>query len=433
MHLVLGLLIAAVIVYALYRVLSEGTPAASQATSAARSDRGFAFLSGGMIFFRERGEEIKQLHSPYAQQAMDRRERARERNAWKQGTSFNVAAGGGRRDFGPADAPLQATGAVFEANGDLLYFLRDEQMGGLFRREAATGTEFRLLIKQNLHLTGLQRSSHTELLAASSVQSDGIANIATMQSDGSNYREVTSGDTIDSSPTWIPGAPRRMLFQSIGLARGERGFIIAQGNSTIQKLDLDSGSVAPILDDPAFDYLKPRVTSKGDLLYIRRPFEAPRYGTESLLLDTVLFPFRLLRAVFHYLNFFSLMYSRKPLSSADSPGVTADMKSVVLQGKRIDAERALRNARTIQGVPSLVPDSWQLVCRNQEGEERVLATNVASYDLSPDDSIVYSNGRGVFVLEADGLSRPAATDQLVLDVFAAPTGVASRRLAVTDA
>ena len=95
------------------------------------------------------------------------------------------------------------------------------------------------------------------------------------------------------------------------------------------------------------------------------------------------------------------------------------MKNILLQGRRIDAEKALRSARAVQGVPSLVPDSWQLVSRNQDGEERVLATNVASYDMSPDGTIIYTNGQGVFVVEQDGSTRLALTGELVADVVAA--------------
>lgn len=418
MHVLLGVLVAALLGYVVYRSFFAPA-AASQVTAAPRSDRGFAFLSNGMIFFRERGGEVKQVHSPYAQEAMDRRERSRARHSWKEGTTFNIAAGGGRRSFEAVDKPLLATSAAFEANGNLLYFLKDENMGGLFRREAESGRELRVVLKQNLHLTDLNPSPDGAMLAASSQQSGGVANIALMKSDGSNYREVTGGDTVDSSPAWIPGAPKRMVFQSAGLARNEEGYILAQGSASIQKLDMESGSVTPILEDAAFDYLKPRVSDTGELLFIRRPYEAPRYGMGTMLADMLLFPFRLLRAVFHYLNFFSLMYSRKPLTSASGPAVKADIKDILLQGRRIDAEKALRGAGAVQGVPSLVPASWELVRRSQEGVERVLATNVASYDIGSDGTIVYSNGRGVFVLDQDGSSRLALTDAFIAEVVAA--------------
>jgi hypothetical protein len=418
MHLLLGLLAAGLLGYVVYRIYFVPAVARPEAV-AARSDRGFAFLANGLLFHRERGGEVKQVHSAYVQEATDRRERARERHGWKEGTSFRIAAGGGARSFEPSDKPIAVTSAAFEADGNLLYFLKDEGIGGLFRRDAASGRELRVMLRQNLHLGDLTPSLDGTMVAASSQHSAGVANIALFKSDGSNYREVTGGDTLDCAPAWIPGAPNRLLFQSSGLARNEQGYIVAQGHASIQKLDMESGSVTPILEDPAFDYLKPRVSPAGNLLFIRRPFEAPSYGFGSLLVDTLLFPFRLLRALFHFLNFFSLMYTRKPLTSASGPAVQADIKNILLQGRRIDAEKALRSARPVQGVPSLVPDSWELVSRDQQGVERVLARSVASYDVGPDGTIIYSNGRGVFVLDQDGSSRLALTNDLVAEVVAA--------------
>jgi hypothetical protein len=418
-HLLIGLLAVAVAALFLYRALAAPAPGPA-ARSVARSPRGFAFLSNGSIFFRERGGDVQQLHSDYVQEATDRRERSRERNAWKRGTSFKVSAGGGFRDFEPPEQPIVATSAIYETNGDLLYFLKDSSIGGLFRREAASGKELRLLSRQHLHLSDLAQSADGARLAASSQQSDGSANIALLKADGSGYQDATGGDTVDSAPAWIPAAPDRLLFQSAGLARHESGGIVARGHTCILKLDMTSGSVAPILDDPRYDFLRPRVDPAGNLLFIRRPYEAPRYTTGSLIIDALLFPFRLLRAIFHYLNFFSLMYSRKPLTSASGPATQADIKQILLQGRRIDAEKALRSAETVQGVRSLVPQSWVLVRRGQQGTETVLATNVASFDIGADGGIVYSNGQAVFVLERDGSSALATTGELVAEVVAAP-------------
>jgi hypothetical protein len=416
--LLLKLLIVALIVYAIYRIVFGRMAPRPETVSDCRSERGFAFLSNGLLFYRQSGGELKQVHSAYAQEAIDRREQLRDRHGWKQGTSFNVAAGGGSRSFEASSAAIQMTTAAFEPNGNLLYFLKNENMGGLFRYETATGKELRILFRQNMQLGDLTPSPDGTTLAAASQHEGGVVNIILFDNDGNNYREVTGGDTVDTAPAWIPGVPNRLLFQSSGLARNEEGYIIAQAPASIQKLDMDLGSVSPILDDPGFDHLKPRVTQAGDLLYIRRPYQGSSYGIGSILSDTLLFPFRLLRATFHYLNFFSLMYTRKPLTSANGPTVKADIKNILLQGRRIDAEKALRSARPVQGVPSLVPDSWQLISRNQNGEERVLATNVATYDISPDGSIVYSNGRGVFELDQDGSSRLAHTEELVAEVVA---------------
>jgi hypothetical protein len=416
MHVVLILLAVALVGYIAFHWSKSS--AAPTAGAPADREQPFAFLANGMLFCRERGGDVKQVHSTYAQESLDRQERLRENRSWRAGTSFRVTAGGGARDFAETIVPLRATSAAYVPNGDLLYFLKDEGIGGLFRHEAASGKELRVLLKPGLHLEGITPSPDGSQIAAASLQTNGASNIALVAGDGNNLRELTGGDSADTSPAWIASAPKRLLFQSAGLARNEQGYVVAQGHTTIQMLNMETGVVSPVLEDDAVDYIKPRVSPEGNLLFIRRPYEPPTYSTKSAFLDALLFPFRLLTAIFHYLNFFSLMYSRKPLTSASGPLVKADMKEILLQGRRIDAEKALRGARQVHGVPSLVPDSWQLVSRDTAGNERVLATSVASYDVYADGTIVYSNGCGVFVLAADGSTRLAHTERLVADVIA---------------
>ena len=71
----------------------------------------------------------------------------------------------------------------------------------------------------------------------------------------------------------------------------------------------------------------------------------------------------------------------------------------------------------MHGVPSLVPADWQLVKRSPQGEERVLASSVASYDIGPDGVVVYTNGRGVFAIEPDGVTKHALMAGVVNDVM----------------
>src|SRR5262249_43671305 len=214
--------------------------------------------------------------------------------------------------------------------------------------------------------------------------------------------------------------PHLVLFQSAGLARNPAGYVVAYGPASIQMADTAAGSLTVVLEDPRLDFLQPRVGPDGFLYFIRRPYEAPRYGAKNVLTDTLMFPFRLLQAVMHYLNFFSLMYSRKPLITASGPAVQADLKEILVKGKRLDAEAALRRGVRLNGVPSLVPASWQLVCLSPQGEEHVLASHVASFDIAPDGTILFSNGYGVFALDGANPPQVLLRDKLVADVIAAP-------------
>ena len=418
MPLVIALLVAAIVVYLLFRLWGAGQ-SGHESPGVSRTDRELAFLSNGQLFHRETGGEPVALESPFVKEQLERRERATQKQGWKEGTAFNIGAGGARRGFEVQDAPINVTSAAFEPSGSLLYALKDGTVGGLFRREAESKRELRLLLKPALHISDLAVSGDGKRIAAASHYKGGKANIVVMDDEGNGMREVTGGDTEDSAPAWIPGAPHRVLFQSSGFARNEQGYIVAQGPASIQTLDMETNSVAPIVDDPQFDHLRPRVSQDGHLYYIRRPYEMPSYSPKNIVVDTLLFPFRLLRAVFHYLNFFSMMYTRKPLTSANGPKVEADWKNILVQGKRIDAEKALREARPVHGVPSLVPADWQLVKRSPQGEERVLASSVASYDIGPDGAVIYTNGRGVFAIEPDGATKHALTAGVVNDVMVA--------------
>ncbi|MES9978030.1 MAG: hypothetical protein ABW107_04685 [Candidatus Thiodiazotropha sp. 6PLUC5] len=344
------------------------------------TDQCLVFISRGKMFLKDGNQELLELQSPYIQNVMDRMERSRKRHSWKEGTAFESSFISDRSNL-PADSQmLKSTSVEFTQNGNILYFLSDDKVGGLFEYNLESGEEKRLVHQQKLLLADLRIDRFGNRLLCTQQSSNGTSNIALMETDGSNYQEVTGGDTLDSASAWIPDDPDRIVFQSCGVARNDEGYIVALGPSSIQMLDLQKGELTTVREDENTDYLQPKVTTAGDLLFIRRPYEPPRYSGGNLLLDFLLFPFRLLRALFHYLNFFSLMYSRKPLTSASGPKVEADLKELLIKGKRINAENALKRENAVNGVRSLVPKSWQLIKRTKNGEEQILASNVASYD-----------------------------------------------------
>lgn len=289
-------------------------------------------------------------------------------------------------------------------------------MGGLFEQDIASGQEKRLIHRQNLLLDDLQLSADGQRLLCSQQAGHGAANIVSMGVDGGDSRELTGGDTIDTSPCWVPGKDDQLVFQSAGIARGPEGHMVAVGPASIQLLNARTGELRPVFEDHAFDYLQPRVMADGSLLFIQRPYEGQQYRSGDILMDTLLFPFRLLRTLFHFLNFQSLVYSRKPLTSATGPQYDADLKDIFLKGRRFDAEAAMRSSKRVHGVPTLVPESWKLVWRSEQGEERVLASHVASYDLADDGGVIYTNGFGVFSLRPGGQPSLVLRGKLVAEI-----------------
>jgi hypothetical protein len=420
MHVLIILGIVVLLVVLFYKSTNQyvqpaGTPgpAPAQAMGGNAPPVQIGWVSNGKLFVQGGYGAVQEITSPYAQQAMDRAERSREKNAWKKDTAFGVAAHGNYRDFERDADPILISSARFTSEGKLLYFQADHGMGGLFSYDIASGHEERLLHRQQLQLQDMNLSPSGQVIYCTMQSRGGASHIASMSVSGDGLRELTGGDTIDSAPTGVPGDEGVVIYQSAGIARDQHGGWAGVGHVTLQELNTSTGRITPVLEDPRYDFLSPRVAADGALFFIRRPYEPPQYNAGNVVLDTIFFPFRLLRAVFHYLNFFSLMYSRKPLTGAGGTPMQADMKNIMLQGKRIDAERALRREASIGGIPSLVPSSWQLVRRVRSGGETVVANNVSSFDITPNGTIVYSNGRGMFALDAQGRSSLVSQGDLV--------------------
>lgn len=131
----------------------------------------------------------------------------------------------------------------------------------------------------------------------------------------------------------------------------------------------------------------------------------------------MLFPFRLARAIFGYLNIFSAIYSGKKLSSGGAGTRDLDMKQMMIWGNVIRSQRA---EAVEDESADLVPQSWQLVRRSGDGQRKTLAAGVLAYDLGADGSVVYTNGNAIYLIHADGQKEHILNERMIEQVFLVP-------------
>lgn len=376
------------------------------------------YLSDGKLFSKEKTGKLGQIESHFVEEGKARAEKSKSLAGWKEGTtwdtSFAQMRGMGERH---EDSNIQFSSVVRADENRLLYFLRGAGFGGLFEYNIESGKELRLMHRQNIDYRDLSKPNSEHQFLVSSHQENGVANIATLSADGNTYREITGGDTVDTAPSWVVNETNQLVYQSQGIARDPQGFIKGLGPSEITLLDTDTGDLSTVFSETDHDYLKPMVTNSGALYFIKRPYEGSSYSNGNVILDALLFPFRLLRAVFHYLNFFSMMYSRKPLISAGGPAMNQDVKEMVIQGRKIDTEKALRKRMSVHNTPSLVPADWVLIRCDKNGGQELMATHVASYDVTPTGELIYSNGCATFCIQPNGQHKKVAQDRLIQDVL----------------
>lgn len=403
-------------------------------SEAPQSTPTIAYLADGKLYLKPPGVEPQLIESPFVQQMLDRIERNRQRHGWKEsgGMAWQQFGSRGMLPMGMNVGPVPADVRRIRYSGltrgtragELTYALDTDHVGGLFLFDTAESYERRIYHRNDFRAATLARHPVAGTLALSVRADDGTAHIAIMDADGRGLKEVTEGDCIDEAPQWAPASGpdgRVLVFQSAGVARNQAGFPVGQGTYAIQKLDLDAGEFVTLMEEDEHDLLLPRLAADGELFFIRRPYEpaGPRISPWKLTLDMVMFPVRFAVALVHFCDWFSQVFTRKPLITAGGPKKEGpDSRFLMLWGKMIDAEKAMRAARPGEARP-LVPPTWQLTRRRLgDGTEEVLARGVFSFDLADDGSIVYTNGSAVFHLNRGGGSRELCRGRLVEQVNA---------------
>lgn len=384
----------------------------------------FAYLSQGKLHHRRGGGEFKVMDSAFGRSLRDRAAQIHNRHAWKMkgsGAQFMYgmlwpAQGADAGEFRVAITSVCAgrePGAVF-------YTLETDEVGGIFAVDAS-GFEERLFHTADYRVRHITASPDRTELAASVVFPNGCTNIAVMRSDGTGLQELTEGESVDLAPSWVAGASRRLVFQSAGIGRDAAGRFTRLGPSSVELLDLDSGELRTVAEEANADLLGPRMLADGTLLYIRRPYETGvvKLSVFGILKDTLLFPFRMIYAVYQYFNFFSMRYTGKPLSTSRGGGAQrhADLKQMMIWGNLIDASQAAQAAdRSDSEAPSIVPASWQLMRRAPDGgAAETVAKGVLSFDVTREGDIVYSNGSAIYRIPAGKSGRKP--ERIVISSF----------------
>ncbi len=388
-------------------------------------DVSFAYLSQGKLNLKLAGQPLRIVDSRFGEKVRQRAMEIQERNAWKtQGRGAQFMTGGmlwGQQNRGDASMMRIAISGISRGcnDGELLYALDTDEIGGIFALRNYGADEQRLFHSADYRVRQLNASPNQDRIACVMLQKNGGSCIAVMRGDGTEIAEATQGDTIDQAPRWLPGSNRELVFLSAGIGRDPAGNPAGQSAFSVQKLNLDAGEVTTLAEDANADLLGPQMSADGSLYFIRRPYQDPRKGPGFFrsLFDLVLLPFRLLFALFQYLNFFTMIYTGKTLTSqGGARSREQNPLQMMIYGNLVKAQKA-GQARDDE-TPSLVPNTWELVCQKKDSAREVIAKGVLSFDLCPDGSVLYSNGSAVFHRDAQGRTERLAKDAMIEQVVA---------------
>lgn len=371
------------------------------------------YTTGDAIWLAENGKAYE-LPSYRALQYKETIREIRERKEWK--TTGRGAQFMGVAEMQPKEDPNFRIGGVALYGDEFLYTLSLDASGGLYRRDFSEKPSPEGLICSGNDMFFGAIARHEDDVAACVLHENGSSHIGLLHLPQSYCTEITDGDSVESSPSWSPDG-RVLYFSTCGIARTPDGMrfspnSIAMYNVNTQRMDT-------VLEDEKYDYLSPKTDEADNLWYIRQPYSAGEKRNESIgsiLLDVLLFPVRLVMAIFGFLNAFSMLFGGQSLRSGKQSGNTRSKqksdKELFFEGNLIQAEKNLKeNSRSGEAHPGILPRSRVLICRKPDGSEEIFAKGVLDYSLCK-DGVVYSNGSHILHRKSDGQTEEIVKTRL---------------------
>ncbi len=382
-----------------------------------------AYLAQGKIRVKPGNESPRTIDSVFGNSIREKAVRSQQKNSWKSagndGSPFSGAMLWGK-GAAPRDIPLAITSICgSKETGALVYSLESGSLCAVLEVTQLGADERRLWNDNRTQIRHVSVSRANGDMVFSVLHDNGTANIGVKMHGQGGFKELTEGDSFDTAPRWLPGDGNKIVFQSAGVGRNQRGQFWKLGPFSLQQLDAEKGDMTTVLEDSRYDFLAPQMHADGRLFYIRRPYaEHERVKPLTIAKDVVLFPFRLLYAFFQFLNFFSSAFTGKKLTSAGGPkGNDMDLKQMMIWGNLVHAQRA---GDAEEEGADLVPKSWELHCRTANGETKTLAGGVLAYDTAEDGSVLYTNGNAIFLLRPDGQKERILSERMIQQVFFVP-------------
>lgn len=352
--------------------------------------------------------------SQYLDNYRRNREQIRRKRAWKsEGTG--AAFRGDVDPFHNMDLDelvesASVNGLSFTGEDDrIVYSVSIEHSSGVFFKNPSdvNEAEGHIIHDNGLSFHSLDYNQATGEIAVAICEGGIEKHIALLDARRSSYRPITEGDSLDENPVWCRHS-RAIYYDSSGIGRNLNGRIVGFGPRTINRLDLETGELDEIVSMPRFDCFSPRIDGDGHLYFLRRPCRSSRRG--PALKDLLFIPARLLKAVFGWLQFFTMRNTGEPLlTSGPNPGKAGrNSREVLIDGNLVNAEKTLReNSSKGDTYPGIAPRSWELVKLGPNGEHLILRAGVLDFDVNSVGEIVYSNGKYLIHLEPNGKETTA--------------------------
>lgn len=327
----------------------------------------------------------------------------KDRRAWKTegaGAMFMGTAQAEQDDF---DA-IYPTAIAFMDDNTYVYSARLQEGTAIQSKPIGsdTASERLILRKSDFQVFDLCYDSTNKRIIASASDTSyaspyGERHLCVLSLDSARTQFVTEGECQDKNPSVDPNNSTVIYYDSCGLAYTQDNVVFSPRQ--VNRLDLATGELETVLADDKFDYFAPIMDTQGNLYAIRRPYRehdsTDPVGTAKDLLTA---PFKILKAIVGWLDFFTKRYSGESLKTSGANPARTKPKSeeeLFIEGNLVKADKnLLKNQADGEKFAGFIPKSWELIKCLPTGEIQIIKKGVMAYCLA-DDDVVISNGKSI--------------------------------------
>ena len=367
------------------------------------------FLSDGKINELKAGKAVEHISSAAESYVRNVKE-INAKNAWKKrgaGAMFT----GVQLMQGEEDVVLPCvTGLAATEDGKLAYAVNTGSTAGIYVKDLAAAGEKDGFILTKRDVAFFDLDAHNGRMVTT-VAENGEVHLAVVSADGGSVSACTEGDCRDGNPKWSRFEEDVLLYDSCGLGFDGNLRVAKIGPSSVYRLHIRTGALEEVLEGGVHDYICPYEAQDGTIYCIRRPHREPKSAGMSLM-DVLLFPVRLLKAIFGFLNFFTQRYAGESLktSGGQNPAKSRQKseEQLFVEGNLLAAEKNMKeNAARGEKNAGYAPSSWELIAKRADGRVEVLRKGVLNFCVGAEGRIVFSNGK--YIIAMDGASQKEET------------------------
>ena len=295
---------------------------------------------------------------------------------------------------------------VSAAENDFIYSAVLGEMGAIYRKSADSPNA-----PEGHIYTGMDRNIGSISYKTGKIAAILDGHLAIFDERG-DYNELTDGPSVEDSPFWSVTDGRIFCSTKGRALEGARGF----SASSILAVDADAGTIDTLFAEEGNDLLMPKNDADGNYYFIRQPYRQPKETKEPIWKSVLLFPVRLVKALFGFINAFSILFGGEPLrKNQGRDNIKTKNKSpreLYFEERMREAKKNEKeNAAAGDANPGIFPRSRVLVRISPDEKETILCKGVLDYTLCS-EGVICSNGKELLLIGSDGSEKVIAKAEL---------------------